>query len=118
MTHDGKCILPLILDLHRRSNDFAIRAESARVLVNAIRTLFSQKASNPAPSNEMVEAKRALSSSDEVVSVLVNLVKSGAEGGYNVLVAEGVLGLAILSGFDTETGELCTARCHRGWLPH
>jgi hypothetical protein len=35
---------------------------------------------------------------------LVDFVKSGAEGGYNILVAEGVLGLAILASSDAETG--------------
>ena len=102
--HDRQTILPLVLALHRRSNDFAMRAESARVLVNAVRTLFSQKASDPAPSDEVDEAKRALSANDEVAVTLVDLVKSGAEGGYNILVAEGVLGLAILASSDAETG--------------
>lgn len=82
-----------------------MRAEAARVLVNAIRTLFASKETDPAPSDDVVEAKGVLSSSEGVVSTLVDLVRGGVNGGYNVLVAEGVLALAILASADAETGE-------------
>lgn len=102
--HDNQTILPLLLALHRRSNDFALRAESARVLVNAARSLFSLSASDPAPSAEVEQAKLALGSSEEVVRALGELLTGGAKGGYGVLVVEGVLGLAILASSGFETG--------------
>ncbi|CDZ96875.1 Rho/Rac GTPase guanine nucleotide exchange factor smgGDS/Vimar [Phaffia rhodozyma] len=106
--------LSSILAFNARSDDFSLQAESARVLVNVIRTLLSSPhtiTSEPKPESkpdtntstdevERVQIARGVlvEKKDEITKALIGLIKGGIGKKYEILCAEGVMALAMLAG--------------------
>ncbi|PWN32811.1 ARM repeat-containing protein [Meira miltonrushii] len=93
--------LPALLDLIRRTDDVPTRMEGTRVLVNAVKSLWSS-ALTPAAnsSNQTVDPNarqraRHVLTCEPVVSALSEMVKNSTK--YPVLVNEGILALTLIA---------------------
>lgn len=97
--------LPVLLAYNKRTNDFALKAESSRVLVNVVRTLFSNQSVSPSDEDRVQEAKAVLlEHRQEVSAALVGLLRGGIGGKYEVLCIEAVVALALFAGGSLKNG--------------
>jgi hypothetical protein len=92
-----------MLALLARTDDFPLRAEAARVLVNATRTLYSDVPKNKDIDADIEKARAALTEK-EVVNALIGLLRGGVAGKMTVLVVEGVVSLAVLASSSLDGG--------------
>ncbi len=96
-----------LLSLISRSDDLAIKCESARVFVNVIKTLYSSNNNPSTPGSksaddknkeevveDRVQAAKDVVENEKVVDALLGMVASA--GKYSVLIGEGVLALNLL----------------------
>ncbi|GAA6006995.1 uncharacterized protein JCM10292_003424 [Rhodotorula paludigena] len=91
----------LLLALNTRTDDLRTRSESARVLVNLIRTLFSAA---PSDLDAQRQDARQKVVQKEVADALCELVRRSEK--FPLLVNEGVVGLTLLAGSGEEGSSL------------
>jgi len=96
-TQDGP--LHQLLALHTRTDDVAIKCETARIFVNVIRSLWivaAKSTGSTATMESAVEEGKHTMTQPQVVKALVDLLKAGKEAGHGLLVNEAVVAMASL----------------------
>lgn len=95
----------LVVEIARRVDDVRLRSESARILVNAVRTLFGSATSSAVSleEKEALTVTQARLSRADVIATVSELVRSSTR--HPTLVNEGVVALALLAAQSSAMGE-------------
>ncbi|KWU41325.1 hypothetical protein RHOSPDRAFT_37134 [Rhodotorula sp. JG-1b] len=96
----------LVVGIAERVDDLRLRSESARVLVNAVRTLFgptTHSSTTTAHEDAVGTAQKRLSRTD-VVGIVAELVRNSSQ--HPMLVNEGMVALALLASQNLSTASL------------
>jgi hypothetical protein len=94
-TQDGP--LHQLLALHARTDDVALKCETARILVNVIRSLWivaGKSTDSTVTMESAVEEGKKTMLQPEVMKALEDLLKAGKEAGHGLLVNEAVVAMA------------------------
>lgn len=95
----------LVVGIAERVDDLRLRSESARVLVNAVRTLFgpaTHSSTTTAREDAVGAAQKRLSRTD-VVGTVAELVRNSSQ--HPMLVNEGMVAIALLASQNSSTGK-------------
>ncbi|GAA5971131.1 hypothetical protein JCM8115_003070 [Rhodotorula mucilaginosa] len=98
--------IDLVVGIAQRVDDLRLRSESARVLVNAVRTLFgpaTHSSTTTAHEDAVGVAQNRLSRTD-VVGIVAELVRNSSQ--HPMLVNEGMVALALLASRNLSTASL------------
>lgn len=108
--------IDLVVGIAPRVDDLRLRSESARVLVNAVRTLFgpaTHSSTTTAPEDAVGAAQNRLSRTD-VVGMVAELVRNSSQ--HPMLVNESMVALALLASRNSSTGKAVSNHLHAYFL--